>query len=421
MTEEYVNNIALALEQARLENYEQYELYCKAHKPFSKKLEVKNLYQNYINKILNLRLTETKAFEMAKTLSKRLVEHITGNYDIGFNKEYEEIDSDIETISNLIANSEISDLEKTDSVETIVDGSVSNGLIYEEQKEKGQELFNKRSEKLKLIFEKSLYNLTHANQILANYLAKLVQMDKSNGLNQNIAGKFLGGIAYELLSGTLVSKRHFTNVTNSQTMLDTINKDGIVHFTSLETANKIMESGYVKPSNFLESDLTAKKSFFFAGTPTLEDILINIPAYHVMTAVKIKPTEEQIKNLKYRVINDGAVTYDGKFTFDKNNAYIAYYGMKFNKETNSLYMQEISEEEAKNYQVSEEVKKNYNYNPKSIISNIKMNAYGLYAEYKHHQKLQQVLKACGMDIHKLDDQTLNEVRTFEEAQVGRTK
>ena len=40
MTEEYVNNVALLLEQARIENYEQYELYCKSNKPFSKKLEV---------------------------------------------------------------------------------------------------------------------------------------------------------------------------------------------------------------------------------------------------------------------------------------------------------------------------------------------------------------------------------------------
>ena len=201
----------------------------------------------------------------------------------------------------------------------------------------------------------------------------------------------MGTFGYEFLSGTLMNKRKFTPVTNSKIMLDTIQNEGILHFTSPSTADKIMESGMIKKSGILTSDMTSPKSFFFGGTPTFEDLLINVPAYDVMTAVKIHPTSEQISDLKYRPLNDRAVVYDGDFHFDPEQAEIVYYGLAYDKENNNIFLKQITKEEAQNYHVSEEVKAAYNYNLKgnSLLDEIKMNIYGLYAEYKHHQRLQQ--------------------------------
>ena len=204
-------------------------------------------------------------------------------------------------------------------------------------------------------------------------------------------------------------------------MLDKIANEGIIHFTSLESAKKIMESGRVKASNILDSDLTSRKSFFFAGTPKFEDLLINIPAYNVMTAVKIKPTAEQISKLKYRPLNDGALAYDGDFTLDKENATIAYYALKYNKETNSIYIDEISEVDAKTYVPDEEVTKNYTYKPgrNNLINEIKLNAYGFFAEFKHYERLRKVLKTC--KIEDLTDEMLADIRNIEEANISKSR
>lgn len=416
--DEYARDIALIANEAKTLNQEQYELYYKCNKPISTKSEIQNIYNNYLSRILELKVKNAK--ELASSFSKRLIEHITGNYDIGFNSDFETINEDAETLSSLIASTEnISELNNINSLETLVDGSVKEGLIYENQREKGNELFKKRSNENKNIFYKALERLKKIHESLVNQIASFASFnqDDSNYLNSNYMRKFIFGLIFELTSGTLIDKRHFTNIINSKIMLDKIENEGIIHFTSLETAKKIMETGCVNPSKFLTSDLTAKKSFFFAGIPKFEDLLINIPAHYVMTAVKIKPTKDQIKNLKYRPLNDGAVAYNGKFRFDNENAYIAYYGLKYNNETKTLYYEEISELEAKNYKVSDDVAKNYKN--ETIIDKIKYNAYGFFAEFKHYTKLRNILKTHS--LRSLNDYDLYSLRDIEEVKVSKTK
>lgn len=246
---------------------------------------------------------------------------------------------------------------------------------------------------------------------------------ESKELNTNLLGKAIGGIAYEFLSGTLVKKRSFTNVTNSNSMLEKIESEGILHFSSQETAEKIMNSCIVKKSKFIKSDCTKRKSFFFAGTPTFEDLIINIPAYDVMTAVRIRPTSEQIKDLKYRAINDRAIAKDGDFRFDKNQAEVVYFGLKFDEEKKQIYLGELTKEEAKDFKVSDEVRNAYHYDGKKInlLEELKLNIYGLYAEYKHHQKLlqmEEILRQNGIiGFKNVNDKTLVELGDIEQAYI----
>lgn len=416
MIDTYIEDIAKTIENVKAENMEQYNTYTRSNGMLSKETEVRNIYINYLSKILN----KENAVELARKFSKRLVEHITGNYDIGLNTDFENINEDAALISSLVSTIDSNELEKEDAIETLVDGSVAVGLMYEDKKDIGTELYSKQKEENKNIFKQAIAGIKYAHEIMVKGIAKFSGFDsETNNFNDHYLRKFIGGIAFEFLSGSLIDKRHFTNVINSNIMLDKIANEGIIHFTSLESAKKIMESGRVKASNILDSDLTKRKSFFFAGTPKFEDLLINIPAYNVMTAVKIKPTAEQISKLKYRPLNDGALAYDGDFTFDKENATIAYYALKYNKETNSIYIDEISEVDAKTYVPDEEVTKNYNYktSKNSLLNNIKLNAYGFFAEFKHYERLRSVLKTC--KIEDLTDEMLADIRNIEEASMTR--
>lgn len=414
MKDTYIENIAKTIEGVKAENMEQYNTYTRSNSMISKETEIKNIYINYLSKILN----KENSFELARKFSKRLVEHITGNYDIGLKADFEDINENAALISSLVSTVDSNELEKEDSIETLIDGSVALGIMYEDKTDTGKEIYNKRTDENKNIFMRAMAGIKYAHEIMVQGIAKFSGFDsETNNFNDHYLRKFIGGIAFEFLSGTLIDKRHFTNVINSDIMLDKIKNEGIIHFTSLESANKIMKSGRVKASNIFDSDLTKKKSFFFAGIPKFEDFLINIPAYYVMTAVKIKPTDEQISKLKYRPLNDGAIAYDGDFTFNKENATIAYYALKYNKETNSIYIDEIDAQEAKTYKPDEEVTKSYKYKSgrNNPLNEIKLNAYGFFAEFKHYERLRKVLKTC--KIENLTDDMLAEIRNIDEANV----
>lgn len=85
---------------------------------------------------------------------------------------------------------------------------------------------------------------------------------------------------------------------------------------------------------------------------------------------------------------------------------------------------EISKEEAENFQVSDEVRNAYNYKPKgnTLMDNIKMNAYGFFAEYKHHQNLQRMeseMEKSGItSFRDVSDQDLVRMDDIEEAYLG---
>ena len=388
---------------------------------------------NNLTSIVEKKLPENDYVEKIKRLAKSIVERITGDYEIGIgDADFETIAKNSETLSSIVAYSNNDELENTleqpdELGKGIADGVVASGLIESPDKNKAVKFFSISGSDIKNFFNNALKNISHLNEHVAEAIANLTGMNRedSQGLNDNLLGKTIGGLAYEFLSGTLLAKRHFTDVRNSESMQKKIEEEGILHFSSPENVKKILDSGKVKASNILDSDLTKKKSFFFAGTPTFEDLLINIPAFNVMTAVRIKPTEAQMDNLKYRALNDRAVVQDGTFEFSPEQAEIAYFGLMYDKEKDSIYLGEITEEESKTYVPPKEVTDAYKYDGKkgytsikSFVEMMKMNTYGMFAEYKHHQKLlqmQSVLRENGIDFRDVNDATLVELADIEQA------
>lgn len=433
-TFEDIYTYANILGKARNDSYNIYNSYYRQNGNIELRSAFTTILSNYLKNILSEKINIDNISAKAQDFARSMVEHLTGNYEIGTGDvDFEELSSHAENLSNVVAysnESELNELLTSDNSEQlalgIADGAVAFGVIPSEHQEIAKSKFAKAPEKIKTFFKNSIYNITHLNEKVANAIAHVAKMDseESKGLNENIAGKAIGGIAYVLLSGTLFHKRHFTPVTNSRSMLDKIEDEGILHFTSPEAAEKILESGKVKKSSFLISDATKKKSFFFAGTPTFEDLLINIPAYDVMTAVRIRPTQEQLQDLGYRAINDRAIVKDGDFEFDRSQAEIVHYGLMYDKEKDSIYFGELTEEEARDFKVSDEVRRAYHFDGKksSLMDNIKINAYGFYAEYKHHQKLLQmseILRENGINsFRNVNDRTLVELGDIQQAYIS---
>lgn len=421
-------------EKVKLDNYKLYnEKYQREGKINTKSLFV-DILNNYLQNIIPEKSNIHNVIYKAEDFAKRAIEHLTGNYQIGIGDvDFEELIDDAETISSIIAysnNNELNEMLQKESVndlaDGVIDGVVANNLISSESgQEKAKNNFESSSEKVKTFFLNSIYNITHLNTKVANIIAHITKMDteESKELNTNLFGKAIGGILYEYISGTLEKKRYFTDVKNSSSILEKIENEGILHFASPATIDKIMESQKIKKSNFIESDLTKRKSFFFAGKPTFENLLINIPAYDVMTAIKIKPTAEQINDLKYRAINDRAVVKDGDFRFNKEQAEIVYYGLKFDEENKHIYLGELTEEEVKKFKVSDKVRKAYHYDGKksTLAEKAKKNIYGFYAEYKHHQKLLQMEKTLRENkingFKNVNDRTLVELSDIEQAYI----
>ncbi len=430
-------NIASLMELARIESYNKFTK--EKLDGSTKEKDFISILNNYFQKIINYKLGDgTSIKDKVTILSRSIVEHITGDYQIGIAEStFEELNENTEIFSNIIAYSNSDKLknilkqnQEKDLANVLVDGAIDLDFVqYSENKvikEQAKKNLNSSKENVKKFFEEAIYNILHINEKVANVIAHLTGMDNNEKeqSNKKTMLKFMGGIGYELLSGTLIDKRHFTPVQNSESMINKIREEGILHFSSPTAVEKIIKSGKVKKSNFLDSDLTARKSFFFGGVPTFDDLLINIPAYDVMTAVRIRPTEEQMKELKYRAINDRAVVKDGDFNFESNQAEIAYFGLMYDKEKNSIYLGELNKEQAENFEVSKEVKNLYHYNigKNSIMSNVKMNLLGFCAEYRHHQKLlalKNKMKEKGIKSYsELDDKTLVELSDIREAYIS---
>jgi len=123
--------------------------------------------------------------------------------------------------------------------------------------------------------------------------------------------------------------------------------EGIYHITSLESVNKILESGYVKASNVISS-YGAKKSFFFAGLPNVGDVACNFPEFlQKCVAVKLNVPESDLSDFRYRSLGDHAVTHKGDYHFDSSNGSLAYLGMF--EENGKLVYKEISKSEYENF------------------------------------------------------------------------
>ena len=118
-------------------------------------------------------------------------------------------------------------------------------------------------------------------------------------------------------SGVLATRAINTKV--DKDMRNKILSDGLYHVTTDENAEKIMESGYIKPSNVILS-LGKKKCFFFAGTPSYKDLSSNCASEatkYEFKAIKLMPNNEELSKFRQRTFNDDSITYKGRCNLPK--------------------------------------------------------------------------------------------------------
>ena len=148
---------------------------------------------------------------------------------------------------------------------------------------------------------------------------------------------------------SIASRMVHTKVENDKQVIDKILSDGIYHITSLDNANKIIDSGHITPSSNLIS-LGRKKCFFFAGTPNYDQICSNCAnsaTKYEFYAIKVIPNKEELSLFKQRSLNDGAITFLGKCDLPKDRANIVQMVFDLDKD-NKVISREKTEEEIEN-------------------------------------------------------------------------
>ena len=183
-------------------------------------------------------------------------------------------------------------------------------------------------------------NLSSISKKTANKYEQLF-VDIENEINSQ--AKFsMSDILFNTLS--IFQKLIYTDVKNNSQLSSEIVKNGLYHFTTEENAMKILQSGYVKKSNYVIS-YGKEKSFFFNGIPDIADVAINLPSItQTQVAVKFDVSESMVSDFRYRAYDDGAVTYDGNYNFDRNTARLVYLALQFD-ENNKLVYKEVSKPE----------------------------------------------------------------------------
>ena len=187
-------------------------------------------------------------------------------------------------------------------------------------------------------------------------------------------------VGVTVLVSYIATKGVYRKIDNHAIFTKILN-EGLYHFTSEESCKKIVESGYVKASSRYLSYSPVKKSFFFAGIPSFEDMAINIgvlASKPKLTAVKIKPTFEQLASFRYRELNDDAVVYDGNCNIDDKNVSIAYIVADLDKNGHIQY-KEVDKKNYDNYvpskkfqELANEAEKNkLGFTMKAIKTNMK--------------------------------------------------
>lgn len=143
---------------------------------------------------------------------------------------------------------------------------------------------------------------------------------------------------------SIFQKLIYLDVKNNSQLSSDIVKNGLYHFTTEENAAKILQSGYVKKSDYITS-YGKKKSFFFNGIPDIADVAINLSSIaQTQVAVKFDISESEVSDFRYRAYDDGSITHDGNYNFDNNNARLAYLALQFD-ENNKLVYREVSKQE----------------------------------------------------------------------------
>lgn len=139
------------------------------------------------------------------------------------------------------------------------------------------------------------------------------------------------------------------NTKIEQNMREKILSDGLYHVTTEESANKIMESGHIRPSSIFLS-LGRKKCFFFAGTPSYKDLASNCASEATkfeFKAVKLMPNEQELSKFRQRSFNDDSITFVGKCELPEERTKIVDLVLDIDEKGN-IFTREKTEEEIEN-------------------------------------------------------------------------
>ena len=122
---------------------------------------------------------------------------------------------------------------------------------------------------------------------------------------------------------------------------DSIRNNGLLHFTTDDAADKILNSGYIKKTGALNS-YGSPKSYFFSDIPSVGQFATNIDDVPIRTtAVKVVPPDNVIssKKLKIRSLDDGAISYDGNFSLSDSKSVSKEYFCIFKENDELVYKQ----------------------------------------------------------------------------------
>lgn len=157
------------------------------------------------------------------------------------------------------------------------------------------------------------------------------------------------------INSTIIATRAI-NTKIQDKMKEKILTDGLYHVTTEKNAEKIMESGYIKPSGNIAS-YGRKKCFFFAGAPSYKDLCSNCTSEtmkYEFKAVKLSPNEEELAKFKQRSFNDDAITFKGKCNLPKERAEIVDLVLDIDEKGN-IFTREKTEEELEKYVPKEDL------------------------------------------------------------------
>ena len=156
---------------------------------------------------------------------------------------------------------------------------------------------------------------------------------------------------------TVATRMAYVKAENAPEISSTILSEGLYHVTSEENCQKILESGYFKPSNFFAS-LGRRKTFFFAGAPDFDSLTQNVDTdEYEFHALKVKPTEDQLRKFKVRKYRDNAVAYIGKCYLDDKQVEKTTLVLDLD-ENGRIYSRE--KEEGEDYKPSAELLEKFN-------------------------------------------------------------
>jgi len=166
---------------------------------------------------------------------------------------------------------------------------------------------------------------------------------------------FVSSISARLESN--IRKYVYTDTNAIEGLNKKIMDNGLYHFT--DAADQILDSGYIKatdealigPLGYLGSSYGNPKSFFFSGIPEVGNFATNLDSVPLKTtAVKVQPNIDIVNSskLKVRNLDDGAITYDGRFDLSGSQASKEYLCLV--RENDELVYKPVSKEFYDNYE-----------------------------------------------------------------------